>query len=84
MSTGMERLQTAQWVLERNLGWIAAAEVKVGVIVAIDTAMLGGLGAVFSTADVTMRTHWGVLFTLAAAILLALGLVSTAMAVLRA
>ncbi|WP_233099873.1 hypothetical protein, partial [Acidovorax sp. IB03] len=43
MSTENERLQTAQWVLERNLGWIAAAEVKVGVIVAIDTAMLGGV-----------------------------------------
>jgi hypothetical protein len=78
----MERLQTAQWVLERNLGWIAAAEVKVGVIVAIDTAMLGGLGAAFSTAEVTMRTHWAVLFTLAAAVLLAVGLWSAAMAVL--
>ena len=51
MSTENERLQTAQWVLERNLGWIAAAEVKVGAIVAIDTAMLGGLGAAFSTAE---------------------------------
>jgi Family of unknown function (DUF5706) len=82
LSVGMERLQTAQWVLERNLGWIAAAEVKVGVIVAIDTAMLGGLGAAFSTADVTLRTHWAVLFTLAAAMLLAVGLWSAAMAVL--
>lgn len=34
-----ERLQIAQWILERNLAWIAAAEVKVGVIVAIDVAM---------------------------------------------
>jgi hypothetical protein len=82
MSAQMERLQTAQWVLERNLAWIAAAEVKVGVVVAIDTAMLGGLGAAFSSADVKMHTHWVVLFTLAAAILLAAGLISAAMAVL--
>jgi hypothetical protein len=41
VSTGTERLQTALWVMERNLGWIAAAQVKVGVIVAIDTGMLG-------------------------------------------
>lgn len=42
--TDDERLKAAQWVLERNLAWVAAAEVKVGVIVAIDTAMLGGAG----------------------------------------
>lgn len=82
MSTETERLQTAQWVLERNLAWIAAAEVKVGVIVAIDTAMLGGLGAAFSAADVKMRTYWAVLFTLVAAILLAGGLTTAAMSVL--
>lgn len=82
MSTETERLHTAQWVLERNLAWIAAAELKVGVIVAIDTAMLGGLGAAFSAADVQMRTYWAVLFTLAAAILLAGGLTTAAMTVL--
>lgn len=78
----MERLQTAQWVLERNLAWIAAAEVKVGVIVAIDTAMLGGLGVAFSTAEKALRTQWAMLFTLVAAVLLAIGLFSAAMAIL--
>ncbi len=82
MSAQMERLQTAQWVLERNLAWIAAAELKVGVIVAIDTAMLGGLGVAFSSADIKIRTCWAVLFTAAAATLLAAGLISAAMAVL--
>lgn len=82
MSTEAERLQTAQWVLERNLAWIAAAEVKVGAIVAIDTAMLGGMGAAFSATDVKMRTYWAVLFTLAAAILLAGGLITAAMTVI--
>lgn len=57
MNTAMESLQTAQWVLERNLGWIAAAETKVGVVVAIDTAMLGGLGAAFSGAETAARTQ---------------------------
>jgi hypothetical protein len=78
----MERLQTAQWVLERNLGWIAAAEVKVGVVVAIDTAMLGGLGAAYSGADVIIRTQWAILFSLAAALLLGAGLACAAIAVL--
>ena len=83
MSTSMERLQTAQWVLERNLGWVAAAETKVGVVVAIDTAMLGGLGAAFSAAEVAVRTqHWAFLFTLAAALVLGAGLSCAAMSVL--
>lgn len=82
MSTENERLLTAQWVLERNLGWIAAAEVKVGVIVTIDTAMLGGLGAAFSTAEVAMRTQWAILFTLGAAICLGIGLACASLAVL--
>lgn len=83
MSTSMERLQTAQWVLERNLGWIATAETKVGVVVAINTAMLGGLGAAFSSAEVAVRTqYWAFLLTMAAAMLLGAGLFFAAMAVL--
>lgn len=82
MSNSLDRLQTAQWVFERQLGWIAAAEVKVGVVVTLDTAMLGGLGAVFSATEVTARTDWAVLFTMTAAILLAIGLLCAAMAVL--
>jgi hypothetical protein len=82
MSVDRDRLQVAQWVLERNLAWIAAAEVKVGVIVAIDTAMLGGLGATFSGADGGIRTAWAWLFTIIAAIALGAGLMCAAMAVL--
>lgn len=48
MSTPNERLVTAQWILERNLGWVAAAEIKVGAITAVDIAMLAALGASFS------------------------------------
>lgn len=82
MSSDKERLQTAQWVLERNLAWIAAAEVKVGVIVAIDTSMLGGLGAAFSAADGVARTAWAWLFTIGAVIALGSALFCAAMAML--
>ena len=82
MSADKERLQVAQWVLERNLGWIAAAEVKVGIIVAIDTAMLGGLGAAFGAADSVTRTAWAWVFTISATTALAGGLFCAAMAVL--
>lgn len=82
MDSDKERLQTAKWVLERNLGWIAAAEVKVGVVVAIDTAMLGALSATFSAAATNDRTAWAYLFVVLAASLLLVGLFCTAMAVL--
>jgi hypothetical protein len=45
-----EKLSAAQWVFERQLGWIAAADVKVGVVVTIDLALFGGLTAAFSSA----------------------------------
>ena len=38
-----KRLLTAQWVMDVNLKWIAAAEVKTGVVVTLSVAMLGGL-----------------------------------------
>ncbi len=80
-----ERLLVAQWVLERNLAWIAAAEVKVGVIVAIDTAMLGALGAAFSsssTSSHTANTTWMYLWTVGAGVAIIAGLFCAAMAVL--
>lgn len=82
MNSDKERLQVAQWVLERNLAWITAAEVKVGVIVAIDTAMLGGLGAAFSASDAAVRTAWAYVWVVGATVALAGGLFCAAMAVL--
>lgn len=76
------RLDLAQWVFERNLGWIHAAEVKVGVIVAINTAMLGGLGAALGASTSAMRTEWASIFAVAAAVSLASGIVCAAMVVL--
>jgi Family of unknown function (DUF5706) len=82
MSADKDRLQTAQWILERNLGWIAAAEVKVGVVVALDTAILGGLGAAFSASEAVTRTAWATVWTVLATFTLACGLFCAAMAVL--
>jgi hypothetical protein len=65
MSNARERLVTAQWIFERHLGWIAAAEIKVGVVLAMNTAMLGGLAAAFGTALV--HTTWAVVLTILAA-----------------
>lgn len=51
-----ERLNHARWSLERQLAWIAAADAKVGVVVTLHLAMLGGLGAAY-TAAIT-KTAW--------------------------
>lgn len=58
MTNDKERLEAAKWIFERTLGWIATADAKVGVAVAIDTAMVGGLAAAFSASDAQSRTAW--------------------------
>lgn len=45
------RRESLQWLLERQLAWIAAVEVKAGFVVALDTAMIAGLGVVFMAAN---------------------------------
>lgn len=82
MSSEKERLLVAQWVLERNLTWVAAAEVKVGVIVAIDTALLGSVGAAYAGADAVARTAWAYLWAIGAGVAAAVGIFCAAMAVL--
>lgn len=82
MANDKDRLATAQWVLERNLAWVAAAEVKVAVIVAIDTALLGSVGAAYAGADAVARTAWAYLWAVSAGISAAAGIFCAAMAVL--
>lgn len=82
MSNHKDRLATAQWVLERNLAWLTAAEVKVGVIVAINTALLGSLGAAFSGSDAVNRTAWALVLTIGAGVAAIIGICCAAMAVL--
>jgi hypothetical protein len=80
VDTDSDRIQLAQWILERNLAWIGAAEVKVGVIVAIDTAMLGALASVFGATQ--GRTMWAYVFTIAAAFTLGIAVICASRAVL--
>ena len=83
MSGDKDRLQIAQWILERNLAWVAAAEVKVAVIVTIDMALLGSIGAAYSAATPAARVaHADLFWTISAAIFVATGIVCAAMAVL--
>lgn len=82
MQTDKEKIEQAKWLLERNLSWIAAAEVKVGVIVALDTAMLAGLGTAFGAASKSDREGWVMLFAVIATACLVIGLFSAAMTVL--
>lgn len=82
MANDDARLRLAQWILERNLSWIAAAEVKTGVIVAIDTGMLGAVVAAFSTAAPGSRTAWAYLFTIVSVLCLGLGVFCASMSVL--
>lgn len=66
MNDDKERLKVAQWIFERTLGWIATADVKVGVAIALDTAMLGGLAAAFAGSGYQLRTAWCYFFVLTA------------------
>src|SRR3546814_910486 len=67
MASDSERLAFAQWLLDRNIAWIAAAEAKVGFVVAIDTAMLAGLATAYS--DAKEVAWFGATATIAAAFL---------------
>lgn len=81
MTNDLERLKVAQWVLERNLGWIAAADIKVGVAIALDTAMLGVLASTFNDLQAIERSSSASFFTVVAAISIVVAIVFAAMAV---
>lgn len=76
------RLKTAQWILERTLAWNNSAEVKVGVIVALDTAMLAALGTSYNGALPIAHTAWAYFLLAVAAICLFSSLFCAAMTVL--
>lgn len=58
MTDDKQRLEFAKWLFERTLGWIAAADVKVGVAMTLDIAMLGGLAAAFGASEPQLRSAW--------------------------
>lgn len=75
-----DRLAEARWVFERQLGWISAAEVKVGVVVTIQIAMLAGLGAAFAAAS--KKSSWALGSCTACVLLAAVAIFCAAMAVI--
>jgi len=58
MTDNKHRIDHAKWVLERTLSWIATADVKVGVVMALDTAMFAGLATAYGASDSSTRTAW--------------------------
>ena len=82
MKNSNEQLKFAQWVLERNLGWVAAAEIKAGFIVAIDSAMLGVLASSFNSEKLLEHASFSCWSSACAILLLAIGVFCAAMTVL--
>lgn len=74
-----ERLNHARWTLERQLTWIAAADAKVGVVITLHVAMLGGLGAAYTAA--AAKSPWVNGMAAAYAILSLVSLICAAMAI---
>ncbi len=64
MTNDLERLQLAQWILERQLGWIATTDIKIGVVVTIQAAMAGGLATALGAAS--QKTEWAMIWTISA------------------
>ena len=58
MTNSKDRLATAQWILERNLAWIGAADVKVGVLATLDVAVFGGLAAAYALPTKVHHPVW--------------------------
>lgn len=76
-----EQFEYAQWILERNLHWVSAAEVKTGVVVTLAVAMLGALAAAFTQGKVSDHTSWAILLSSAAAFCLFAALFCAAMSI---
>lgn len=73
------KVAMAQWLLDRNIAWIAAAEAKAGFIVAVDTVMFAGLAATYNDAK-TLGWITAIL-TGASAVMLGLSVLFAAFAV---
>ena len=75
-----QKIDTAKWLLERTLGWIATADVKVGVAMALDTAMVGGIATAYGASEVAARTPWCYLWLVATGITMVIAIFCAAMA----
>jgi hypothetical protein len=75
----VERLKYAQWLLERNLAWIAQAEIKVAVVISIDVGMVSAVAAAYTTAQ--NKTLWAIVLSIAFGCLIVAALVCAAVVV---
>lgn len=66
-------------MLERQLGWIAGAEIKVGLVITLDIAMLGSIAGTFSASPT--KTAWAYVMVISACCLAMIGLACAAYAV---
>lgn len=80
MTDDKQRIEFAKWLFERTIGWIGTADVKVGVAMALDTALLGGLATAFGASPVELRTSWTYLWVLVSAGAFVLGVFCAGMA----
>lgn len=74
------RLQTMQWLVERQLGWIGSADSKIAVVIAIDTAMMAALGTAYSSAKIVCA--WANALSIAASILVIIAMGCAAVSLL--
>jgi len=72
-----ERIKIAQWVLERTLAAIGAAEVKLSVIITLNLAMLASLGGAFAPVGKAIEA-WTLVFLITTSLFIILSLISCA------
>lgn len=77
MSDNFKRVQIAQWILDKQIAWITAADAKVAVIVALDTAVFATLATAYASAK--SHAPWAALISLSTGILLLIALICAAM-----
>ena len=79
-TTVEQKIANAQWMLERQLQWIAQAEVKIGALVTLDVGMLGGLAAAHWATKV--HSPWSIVLSAFTVAGLICGLLFSAMCLL--
>src|SRR3989339_1562560 len=80
MTDQLERVQIVQWILDKQLGWVAAADAKVAVVVALDTAVFAALATAYASAKCIPES--ALLMSLATSVLLVIALVCAVMSLL--
>lgn len=76
MTDTTDRVHVAQWILDKQLGWIGAADAKAATLVALDTAAFAALAALHGAAQAGWCTR---VASLAASAVLVVAVVCAAM-----